>query len=187
LSQYLGARAGLGPGKVDYDYEFQDECKRFGRSAFSLILPAGLLKFLAVFCAYKRVYVTDDSPEWRAGSRPGRAPRTTAMAARRETPRYRALGTLLEFGCFCAMLGETVQFYSSCYRALPNRGSRFYFPDPKYEDDKGEFQEFHISLVAPYVAVICISLSAILSLVVSWVHFRTPCWESEVADPEWVA
>jgi len=154
---------GLGPGKVDYDYEFEDECKRFGRSAFSLILPAGLLKFIAVFCAYKRVYVTDDSPE------------------------YRALGTILEFGCFCAMLGETVQFYSSCFRALPNRGSRFYFPDPKFEDDKGEFQEFHISLVSPYVAVICISLSALLSLAVSWVHFRTPCWESEVADPEWVA
>ena len=33
------------------------------------------------------------------------------------------------------MLGETVQFYTSCFRALPNRGSRFYFPDPAYEDD----------------------------------------------------
>ena len=37
----------------------------------------------------------------------------------------------------------------------------------------------------PYTSAICISISAVLSLAISVIHFRMPCWEAETKDPEW--
>ena len=41
------------------------------------------------------------------------------------------------------------------------------------------------SLVAIHTGAICISISAVLSLVIAVIHFRMPCWEAETKDPEW--
>ena len=41
------------------------------------------------------------------------------------------------------------------------------------------------ALVDFHTGAICISISAVLSLAISVIHFRMPCWEAETKDPEW--
>merc|ERR1712129_192017 len=76
----------------------------WGKAAFWLLVPAGLIKLVSMLCLYKRTYATADTPGWRW------------------------LGVFTEFACFCALLGVTIQFYSGCWRYLPNDGSRMHFP-----------------------------------------------------------
>ena len=46
-------------------------------------------------------------------------------------------------------------------------------------------EEQRIAGTYPYTSAIFISISAVLSLAISVIHFRMPCWEAETKDPEW--
>ena len=51
-----------------------------------------------------------------------------------------------------------------------------------WEADRANLAQVSIVLVT---SAICISISAVLSLAISVIHFRMPCWEAETKDPEW--
>ena len=57
---------------------------------------------------------------------------------------------------------------------------KFYgaFTPARWRGDAGSSLDFH-------TGAICISISAVLSLAISVIHFRMPCWEAETKDPEW--
>ena len=44
---------------VDYDYDWQDPCRKWGKAAFWLLIPAGLIKLVSMLCLYKRTYATE--------------------------------------------------------------------------------------------------------------------------------
>lgn len=145
---------------VDYDYHWLAHCESFGKATYGMLIPAAIVKLLGVFVVYKRAYAAHD----RAF--------------------YRFLGTVVEFACFLMLLGTIVEFYSTCYRAMPNAGTEIFFPDPDQGADDG-FDEKKLQVVAPYVCSILILVAAFASLLVSWIHFRTPCWGSELVVPEY--
>ena len=57
------------------------------------------------------------------------------------------------------------------------RGGAFLTARPS-QDGRDALIDFH-------TGAICISISAVLSLAISVIHFRMPCWEAETKDPEW--
>ena len=111
---------------------------------------SGVFYILAAFVVYRRAYAEHDT--WRA----------------------KVAGVAVEAGCFVALLGITIEFYATCWRALPNRGQRMVFPGEP-EDDK--VQEVWVN-----VASVGICLAGLMSLVMSYLHFRTPCWNSELPE-----
>ena len=150
---------------INYDYEWQGPCRRFGLAAFYLLVFAGAAKALAIVAFYRRAYVVLDT---RQGNN-----RIT------DTPFWRWAGAITEFACFCAMLGLTIQFYSTCWSYFPSAGNRMFFPVKDFTEEQ------RIAGTYPYTSAICISISAVLSLAISVIHFRMPCWEAETKDPEW--
>ena len=97
-----------------------------------------------------------------------------------DTPGWRWGGAVTEFACFCAMLGLTIQFYSACWSYFPSAGDEMFFPVSDYAEEQ------KLDGTYPYTSAICISISAVLSLLIAIIHFRMPCWEAETKDPEWL-
>ena len=83
-----------------YDYPWLESCERNGTATYGLLIPIILVKILAAFVVYRRAYAEHDT--WRA----------------------KVAGVAVEAGCFVALLGITIEFYATCWRALPNRGTR---------------------------------------------------------------
>ena len=133
-----------------YDYPWLESCERNGTATYGLLIPIILVKILAAFVVYRRAYAEHDT--WRA----------------------KVAGVAVEAGCFVALLGITLEFYATCWRALPNRGQRMVFP--------GEPEEDKVQEVWVNVASVGICLAGLMSLVMSYLHFRTPCWNSELPE-----
>ena len=79
-------------------------------AAFYLLVFAGAAKALAIVAFYRRAYVVLDT---RQGNN-----RIT------DTPFWRWAGAVTEFACFCAMLGLTIQFYSTCWSSAARTWAR---------------------------------------------------------------
>ncbi|KAH8048639.1 hypothetical protein JL721_11885 [Aureococcus anophagefferens] len=112
-----------------------ESCKRNGTATYGLLIPIILVKILAAFVVYRRAYAEHDT--WRA----------------------KVAGVAVEAGCFVALLGITIEFYATCWRALPNRGKRMVFPGQPNED---KVQEVWVN-----VASVGICLAGLMSLVMS--------------------
>ena len=59
--------------------------------------------------------------------------------ARGEEQRINAAGirlVLTEFACFCAMLGLTIEFYSTCWSYFPSAGNRMFFPVKDFTEEQ---------------------------------------------------
>ena len=119
-----------------------------------------------------------DSPAKR-GDRGGDhavADRDAARLARVECAEL--AGSVVEFACFLALLGTTTQFYATCWRYLPERDDDVIFPDADL-DVPGDRTD-RVQRVLPQAASITICVAGFASLLVSFLHHRTPCWNSEL-------
>ncbi|KAH8058942.1 hypothetical protein JL722_5485 [Aureococcus anophagefferens] len=143
-------QASSGEIRVGAAAAWLESCKRNGTATYGLLIPIILVKILAAFVVYRRAYAEHDT--WRA----------------------KVAGVAVEAGCFVALLGITIEFYATCWRALPNRGKRMVFPGQPNED---KVQEVWVN-----VASVGICLAGLMSLVMSYLHFRTPCWNSELPE-----
>ena len=67
-----------------------------------------------------------------------------------DTPFWRWAGAITEFACFCAMLGLTIQFYSTCWSYFPSAGNRMFFPVKDFTEEQ------RIAGTYPYTsAILC--------------------------------
>ena len=140
--------------KKEWDYDWRESCEDYGKATYGLLIPMAMLKLLAAFVVYRRAFATHD------------------------TPAYKLAGSVVEFACFLALLGTTTQFYATCWRYLPERDDDVIFPDADL-DVPGDRTD-RVQRVLPQAASITICVAGFASLLVSFLHHRTPCWNSEL-------
>lgn len=143
------------------DFDWTGGCQTAGTNAQNTLIVLGLTKIACCFFLWRR-----------------QNPNTDNACSK-------LIAALLEFMSFWFVVGTLAGFGLRCLMALPTQ--KIFLPDEDAEysydtvdEEMGE--KYKILFVIPYTSYLCLVLSGLFSLYISWVHLRMPTWDAELHE-----